>query len=208
MRSCCGKCPLYYLWNMAERPNPVFRTLEKVVPLIGKMAIYDSQVEASQRIPHQRREFRSTHPALGSSSEVYGASPCNGSASEFCQVSATSKSSVSLRALHQSGYIHCDGHLFANPLRPGADGSSTLSDYSFFDHPRVVSGRPTMETMAPQRIYVRCRWVSLNTVGYFSPYPNARSRPIWASQMSASARPRDRCRANEHATRAAGKSSV
>ena len=63
---------------MAERADPVFRTLEKMVPLIGQMAIYDSQVEASQRIPHQWREFRSAHPALGSSAEFYGASPCTG----------------------------------------------------------------------------------------------------------------------------------
>jgi AraC family transcriptional regulator len=60
---------------MAERPNPVFRTTEAVV-LTGTMAIYDSQAEASERIPQQWREFRLAHPALGSGSPFYGASPC------------------------------------------------------------------------------------------------------------------------------------
>jgi AraC family transcriptional regulator len=45
--------------------------------LIGTMAIYSSQAEASQRIPHQWREFRQSHPALGSA-RFYGASPCTG----------------------------------------------------------------------------------------------------------------------------------
>ena len=62
---------------MADRPNPVFRTSKEVL-LIGTMAIYDSQEEASQRIPQQWRAFRLTHPALGSSSNFYGASPCTG----------------------------------------------------------------------------------------------------------------------------------
>jgi AraC family transcriptional regulator len=62
---------------MADRPNPVFRTSKEVL-LIGTMAIYDSQGEASQRIPQQWRAFRLTHPALGSSSNFYGASPCTG----------------------------------------------------------------------------------------------------------------------------------
>jgi hypothetical protein len=35
---------------MADRPNPVFRTMEEV-SLIGTMATYDSQAEASQDIP-------------------------------------------------------------------------------------------------------------------------------------------------------------
>jgi AraC family transcriptional regulator len=60
---------------MAEHPTPVFRTMEDVL-LIGTMAIYDSQAEASQRIPHQWREFRLAHPSLGSNSKLYGASPC------------------------------------------------------------------------------------------------------------------------------------
>jgi AraC family transcriptional regulator len=63
------------LGAMAERPNPVFRTIEDVL-LIGTMSVYDSQAEASQHIPHQWREFRLTHPALGSRSKFYGASPC------------------------------------------------------------------------------------------------------------------------------------
>ena len=44
--------------------------------LIGTMSIYESQAEASRRIPHQWREFRLAHPALASSSKFYGASPC------------------------------------------------------------------------------------------------------------------------------------
>lgn len=62
---------------MAERPNPVFRRAEDVV-LIGTMAIYDSQAEATDRIPQQWRAFRLAHPELGSSSKFYGASPCTG----------------------------------------------------------------------------------------------------------------------------------
>ena len=62
---------------MAERPNPVFRTTEDVL-LIGTMAIYDSQADASQRIPQQWREFQLAHPALGSGPVFYGASPCTG----------------------------------------------------------------------------------------------------------------------------------
>ena len=62
---------------MAEQPIPVFRTIEDVL-LIGTMAIYASQAEASQQIPRQWRAFRQGHPALGSSSTFYGASPCTG----------------------------------------------------------------------------------------------------------------------------------
>ncbi len=65
------------LGAMAERPNPVFRTSESLL-LIGTVATYDSQAEASERIPHQWRAFRLTHPALGSNSKFYGASPCTG----------------------------------------------------------------------------------------------------------------------------------
>jgi AraC family transcriptional regulator len=61
---------------MAERPNPVFRTIDGVF-LIGTMSIYDSQAQASQQIPHQWREFRLAHPALGNRSKFYGASPCS-----------------------------------------------------------------------------------------------------------------------------------
>lgn len=62
---------------MADRPNPVFRTMEEV-SLIGTMATYDSQAEASQDIPQQWRAFRLAHPALEGSSKFYGASPCTG----------------------------------------------------------------------------------------------------------------------------------
>src|SRR5271169_379575 len=65
------------LTAMADRPTPVFRTIEEV-SLIGTMAIYDSQAEASQGIPQQWRAFRLAHPALESSSKFYGASPCTG----------------------------------------------------------------------------------------------------------------------------------
>ncbi len=60
---------------MADRPNPIFRTIEEV-SLIGTMATYDSQAEASQGIPQQWRAFRLAHPTLESSSKFYGASPC------------------------------------------------------------------------------------------------------------------------------------
>lgn len=65
------------LGTMTDRPNPVLRTTEEVL-LIGRMATYDSQAEASQHIPQQWRAFRLTHPTLGSSSKFYGASPCTG----------------------------------------------------------------------------------------------------------------------------------
>lgn len=60
---------------MADRPTPVFRTTEEVL-LIGTMATYNSQAEASQGIPQQWSAFRRTHPALESTSPFYGASPC------------------------------------------------------------------------------------------------------------------------------------
>jgi AraC family transcriptional regulator len=44
--------------------------------LIGTMATYNSQAEASQGIPQQWRSFLADHPALESSSNFYGASPC------------------------------------------------------------------------------------------------------------------------------------
>ncbi len=62
---------------MVDRPNPVFRTAEEV-SLIGTMAIYTTQAEASEGIPLQWRAFLRTHPALQSSSKLYGASPCTG----------------------------------------------------------------------------------------------------------------------------------
>jgi AraC family transcriptional regulator len=60
---------------MADRPTPVFRTIEEV-SLIGTMAIYNSQAEASQGIPQQWRAFLLAHPELENSSKLYGASPC------------------------------------------------------------------------------------------------------------------------------------
>ncbi|MGC2660675.1 MAG: GyrI-like domain-containing protein [Bryobacteraceae bacterium] len=60
---------------MTDRPNPIFRTTEEVL-LIGKMAIYHSQAEASQGIPQQWRSFLEDHPTLRSSPDLYGASPC------------------------------------------------------------------------------------------------------------------------------------
>ena len=44
--------------------------------LIGTMATYNSQAEASQGIPQQWRSFLVDHPALENSSNFYGASPC------------------------------------------------------------------------------------------------------------------------------------
>jgi predicted transcriptional regulator YdeE len=60
---------------MTDRPDPVFRTTDEVL-LIGRMATYNSQVEASEGIPQQWRSFLMTHPALKSTSNLYGASPC------------------------------------------------------------------------------------------------------------------------------------
>jgi AraC family transcriptional regulator len=62
---------------MTDRPNPVFRTTGEVL-LIGTMATYNSQAEASQCIPQQWRSFLVDNPALESSSNFYGASPCTG----------------------------------------------------------------------------------------------------------------------------------
>ena len=67
--------PFATLASMAERPNPLSRTSEKL-SLVGTMAIYDSQADASLRIPEQWREFLSANPALRTSSQLYGASPC------------------------------------------------------------------------------------------------------------------------------------
>jgi len=52
----------------------VFRIIEEVL-LIGTMATYNSQAEASQGIPEQWRSFLVDHPALDSISNFYGASP-------------------------------------------------------------------------------------------------------------------------------------
>jgi AraC family transcriptional regulator len=60
---------------MTDRPNPFFKTTGEVL-LIGTMAIYDSQAEASQGIPLQWRSFLANNFALNSGSNLYGASPC------------------------------------------------------------------------------------------------------------------------------------
>ena len=62
---------------MKEQPVPVLRTIEEI-PLIGTMAVYESQIEISERVPHQWREFRMSHPALRDHAGFYGASPCTG----------------------------------------------------------------------------------------------------------------------------------
>lgn len=62
---------------MAERANPVFRTTEEI-SLIGTMATYGTQAEATEGIPQQWRAFLRSNPALRSSSKLYGASPCTG----------------------------------------------------------------------------------------------------------------------------------
>ena len=62
---------------MAERPSPIFRSIEEML-LIGTMAVYDSQSDASQQIPQQWREFLLSHPALENSAKFCGASPCTG----------------------------------------------------------------------------------------------------------------------------------
>jgi len=62
---------------MTDPPKPVFQTTGEVL-LIGTMATYDSQAEASVGIPKQWRSFLLDHPALEKSSNLYGASPCTG----------------------------------------------------------------------------------------------------------------------------------
>jgi AraC family transcriptional regulator len=60
---------------MGDRLEPDFRTIDEV-SLIGRMAIYGSQQEASGGIPQQWRAFRLAHPMLAGDSHFYGASPC------------------------------------------------------------------------------------------------------------------------------------
>jgi hypothetical protein len=62
---------------MVERMEPVFRRVEKV-SLVGTMAIYESQAEASRLIPQQWQEFRRAHAGLESGARLVGASPCTG----------------------------------------------------------------------------------------------------------------------------------
>jgi AraC family transcriptional regulator len=60
---------------MGERLNPIFRTIEKV-SLIGAMVVYDSQAEASQRIPQQWRDLKARYACVGDRAKFCGASPC------------------------------------------------------------------------------------------------------------------------------------
>ncbi len=60
---------------MAEQSRPVFCITEEIL-LIGTMATYGSQAEASRGIPQQWSAFLLTNPSLGSSATFYGASPC------------------------------------------------------------------------------------------------------------------------------------
>jgi AraC family transcriptional regulator len=60
---------------MDEWPVPSFCTLE-AVPLVGTMAIYDSQAAVAEGVPRQWRAFRLEHPSLGEQFQFYGASPC------------------------------------------------------------------------------------------------------------------------------------
>ncbi len=62
---------------MKYQSDPVFRTTEGMV-LTGTMATYDSQAEASERIPQQWCAFLRDHQAVGGSAKFYGASPCTG----------------------------------------------------------------------------------------------------------------------------------
>jgi len=62
---------------MADRPSPVFRRTDEVL-LIGMMATYGTQAEATEGIPKQWRAFLRAHPEAQKSSKLYGASPCTG----------------------------------------------------------------------------------------------------------------------------------
>ena len=57
------------------RPDPVVRTVEER-ELLGRMAVYASQADASEGIPAQWREFLLAHPELPADAALYGASPC------------------------------------------------------------------------------------------------------------------------------------
>ena len=60
---------------MTAESQPVFRVAEEIF-LVGTMAIYGSQAEASEGIPRQWRAFREAHPELGNGARFCGASPC------------------------------------------------------------------------------------------------------------------------------------
>ncbi len=50
-----------------------------------------------------------------------------------------------------------------------------------------VGGRARVAWLATRRLgrYSRCRWVSLNPLGYFSPNPNKRSMLMCANRINA-----------------------
>ena len=75
MRNAIRTC--FILGVMLQHPIPILREIESVV-LIGTMAIYKSQAEASERIPQQWTEFLIRHPVLSTSHNLNGASPCTG----------------------------------------------------------------------------------------------------------------------------------
>lgn len=62
---------------MANRPSPVVRTTKKI-SLIGTLATYETQAQASDGIPRQWRTFLRTCPVLQGDSQLYGASLCTG----------------------------------------------------------------------------------------------------------------------------------
>jgi AraC family transcriptional regulator len=58
-------------------PAPDLRTLAAIT-LVGRMALNDSQADASAGIPAQWQAFLLDHPTLAASATFYGASPCTG----------------------------------------------------------------------------------------------------------------------------------
>ena len=63
---------------MASRPKAEFRLAEAMV-LTGILAVYETQAEASAKIPEQWQRFLSLPlPEIKEAETVYGASPCTG----------------------------------------------------------------------------------------------------------------------------------
>ena len=62
---------------MFADPTPDLRTIDAIT-LVGRMAIYDSQADASAGIPAQWRAFLLANPTLATTTIFYGASPCTG----------------------------------------------------------------------------------------------------------------------------------
>lgn len=60
---------------MNEWPVPSFCSIE-AVPLVGTMAVYDSQPAVAEGVAQQWRAFRLQHASLGEAVQFYGASPC------------------------------------------------------------------------------------------------------------------------------------